>query len=88
MTPFSPRKIPGKDLFVLECRFSLASWKVAGTIPNIDLRLSDKRLFLLMNHVQSVPFPQSKHPAVLPNTEVSARRRRASTEGEVFLVGV
>lgn len=38
----------------------LNRWKVAGNIPNIELRLSDKRLFHLINHVQSVPFPESK----------------------------
>ena len=37
-----------------------SSFKVAGTIPNIDLRLSDKRLYQLVNHMQSIPFPESK----------------------------
>jgi hypothetical protein len=29
----------------------------------VELRLSDKRLFDLINHIQSIPFPESKHSA-------------------------
>jgi hypothetical protein len=43
----------------------LFSWKVAGNIPSIDLRLSDKRLFQLINHIQSIPLPESKNPAIV-----------------------
>ena len=35
----------------------------AGNIPGVELRLSDKRLFHIINHIQSIPFPESKHPA-------------------------
>jgi len=42
----------------------LFSWKVAGTIPSINLRLSDKRLHQLIDHVQSIPFPESKNAAI------------------------
>ena len=40
------------------------SWKVAGNIPSVDLRLSDTRLFQIMHHVQSIPFPESKTPTI------------------------
>ena len=39
----------------------LIRWKITGNIPNIELRISDKRLFQLINHIQSVPFSQSKY---------------------------
>jgi hypothetical protein len=52
------------------------SWKVAGNIPSIDLRLSDKRLFQLINHIQSIPFPESKTPAI----------EAISLEAEVYLI--
>jgi hypothetical protein len=35
---------------------------MAGNIPGVELRLSDKRLFLIINHIQSIPFPESKYP--------------------------
>jgi hypothetical protein len=38
----------------------LISWKIAGNIPGVELRLSDKRLFQIINHIQSIPFPESK----------------------------
>jgi hypothetical protein len=47
----------------IDFRF-LFSWKVAGNIPSIDLRLSDKRLFQIINHIQSIPFPESKNPSI------------------------
>ncbi len=31
-----------------------------GNIPGVELRLSDKRLFHIINHIQSIPFPESK----------------------------
>ncbi|CAF0895845.1 unnamed protein product [Rotaria sp. Silwood1] len=56
------------DLDVGKCIYSddavLPAWKVAGNLPSVDLRLSDKRLFQIMNHAQSIPFPESKHPVV------------------------
>ena len=49
-------------------------WKIAGNIPGVELRLSDKRLFQIINHVQSVPFPDMKHPAdALPPVEAEVR---------------
>ena len=42
--------------------FLFIRWKIAGNIPGVELRLSDKRLFHIINHVQSIPFPVSKHP--------------------------
>jgi hypothetical protein len=35
---------------------------MAGNIPGVELRLSDKRLFNIINHIQSIPFPESKYP--------------------------
>jgi hypothetical protein len=46
------------SLFIL----FLISWKIAGNIPGVELRLSDKRLFQIINHIQSIPFPESKQP--------------------------
>lgn len=40
------------------------SWKVAGNIPSVDLHLSDTRLFQIIHHMQSIPFPESKTPAI------------------------
>ncbi|CAF2933999.1 unnamed protein product [Rotaria sp. Silwood2] len=40
----------------------LPAWKIAGNVPNIELHLSDKRLFHIINHIQSIHFPESKHP--------------------------
>ncbi|CAF2796909.1 unnamed protein product [Rotaria sp. Silwood2] len=61
-------KLMELDLDVGKCIYIddavLPAWKVAGNLPNIDLRLSDKRLFQIMNHMQSIPFPKSKHPVV------------------------
>ena len=49
-------------------------WKIAGNIPSVELRLSDKRLFQIINHVQSVPFPDMKHPVdALPLLEAEVR---------------
>ncbi|CAF1260195.1 unnamed protein product [Adineta steineri] len=42
----------------------LPAWKVAGNIPSVDLRLSDTRLFRIMQHIQSIPFPKSKTNAI------------------------
>ncbi|CAF0869350.1 unnamed protein product [Rotaria sordida] len=39
----------------------LPAWKIAGNVPNIELRLSDKRLFQIINHIQLIPLPESKH---------------------------
>ncbi|CAF4278773.1 unnamed protein product, partial [Adineta steineri] len=43
----------------------LPAWKVAGNIPSVDLRLSDTRLFRIMQHIQSIPFPKSKTSAIV-----------------------
>ncbi|CAF3939022.1 unnamed protein product [Rotaria sp. Silwood2] len=57
------------DLDVGKCIYSddavLPAWKVAGKLPSVDLRLSDKRLFQIMTHMQSIPFPESKHPVIV-----------------------
>jgi len=42
--------------------FFCIRWKMAGNIPGVELRLSDKRLFHIINHIQSIPFPESKYP--------------------------
>ncbi|CAF1212266.1 unnamed protein product [Rotaria magnacalcarata] len=56
------------DLDVGKCLYSddaiLPAWKVAGKLPSVVLRLSDKRLFQIINHIQSIEFPQSKNPTV------------------------
>ncbi|CAF3586652.1 unnamed protein product [Adineta steineri] len=46
----------------------LPAWKVAGNIPSVDLRLSDTRLFQIMQHIQSIPFPESKTGAIVQAT--------------------
>ncbi|CAF1265249.1 unnamed protein product [Rotaria sordida] len=60
------------DLDVGKCIYSddavLPAWKVAGNLPSVDLHVSDKRLFQIMNHIQSVPLPESKHPAIAAQT--------------------
>jgi hypothetical protein len=49
---------------------------VAAIIPNIDLRLSDKRLFQIIDHFESIPFPQSNQlPASLPSIESDVGER-------------
>ncbi|CAF1522941.1 unnamed protein product [Adineta steineri] len=51
----------------------LPAWKMAGNIPGVELRLSDKRLFHIINHIQSIPFPESKHPiSEIPTLEAEA----------------
>jgi len=52
------------------------SWKVAGNIPSVDLRLSDTRLFQIIDHIQSIPFPESKTPTIV----------EAPIESEVCLI--
>ncbi|CAF4508473.1 unnamed protein product, partial [Rotaria socialis] len=39
----------------------LPAWRVAGNVPSVELRLSDKRLFEIINHIQSIHLPQLKH---------------------------
>ncbi|CAF1279009.1 unnamed protein product [Rotaria magnacalcarata] len=39
----------------------LPAWRVVGNVPSIELRLSDKRLFEIINHIQLIPLPQFKH---------------------------
>ncbi|CAF3260323.1 unnamed protein product [Rotaria socialis] len=47
-------------------RVSVAQcWKVAGSLPNVELRLSDKRLCQIINNIQLIPFPESKNPVIL-----------------------
>ncbi|CAF4338339.1 unnamed protein product, partial [Rotaria sordida] len=49
---------------------NLPAWKVAGNLPNVDLRLSDKRLFQIINHMESIPLPKSKNSTiVVPSME-------------------
>ncbi|CAF1245225.1 unnamed protein product [Adineta ricciae] len=54
------------EMDVDKCIYSddavLPAWKMAGNIPGVELRLSDKRLFHIINHIQTIPFPESKHP--------------------------
>ncbi|UJR35157.1 hypothetical protein I4U23_027926 [Adineta vaga] len=54
------------EMDVDKCIYSddavLPAWKIAGNVPGVELRLSDKRLFHIINHIQSIPFPESKHP--------------------------
>ncbi|CAF5095375.1 unnamed protein product, partial [Rotaria sp. Silwood1] len=40
-------------------------WKVAGNLPNVDLRLSNKRLFQIINHMESILLPKSKTSAIV-----------------------
>lgn len=35
-------------------------WKIAGNVPGIELRLSDKRLFQIISHIQLIHFPELK----------------------------
>ncbi|CAF4662309.1 unnamed protein product, partial [Rotaria socialis] len=57
------------DLDVGKCIYSddavLPAWKVAGSLPNVELRLSDKRLCQIINNIQLIPFPESKNPVIL-----------------------
>ncbi|CAF1560651.1 unnamed protein product, partial [Didymodactylos carnosus] len=52
------------NMDVYKCIYSddadLPAFKIAGQIPAIDMRLSDARLFQIIHHVQSVPFPETK----------------------------
>ncbi|CAF4190264.1 unnamed protein product [Rotaria sp. Silwood2] len=51
----------------------LPAWKVTGNLPNVDLRLSDKRLFQIINHMKSIPVPKSKNPAIVtPSIEAES----------------
>lgn len=50
------------NLILLHYFLVFISWKIAGNVPGVELRLSDKRLFHIINHIQSIPFPESKHP--------------------------
>ena len=64
-------------------------WKIAGNIPGVELRLSDKRLFYIINHVQSIPFPETKQstndiPAL--EAEVGVEFVDESEEIEVFSI--
>ncbi|CAF4694034.1 unnamed protein product, partial [Rotaria sp. Silwood1] len=43
----------------------LPAWKVAGNLPSVDLHSFNKYLFQIMNHIQSIPFPESKHSVVI-----------------------
>lgn len=52
---------------------SFFSWKISGNMPVVDVRLSDKRLFEIINHVQSIPFPESKNVA---SDEIESEVRR------------
>lgn len=64
MMLFYQRKIilSNKCLSILSFFFFSIRWKIAGNVPGVELRLSDKRLFHIINHIQSIPFPESKHP--------------------------
>ncbi|CAF2884584.1 unnamed protein product [Rotaria sp. Silwood2] len=57
------------DLDIGKCIYSddaiLPALKVAENLPSVDLHSSDKRLFQIMNHIQSIPFPESKHSVVI-----------------------
>jgi hypothetical protein len=47
---------------------------MAGSVPGVELRLSDKRLFYIINHIQSIPFPESKNPTnQIPPIEAEVR---------------
>ncbi|CAF0945953.1 unnamed protein product [Adineta ricciae] len=67
-TPLHLIKPMSLELDVGKCFYNddavLPAWKVAGNIPSVDLRLSDTRLFQIMHHVQSIPFPESKTPTI------------------------
>jgi hypothetical protein len=40
----------------------------------VELRLSDRRLFQIINHIQAIPFPESKHPInEIPPLEAEVR---------------
>lgn len=39
------------------------SWKISGKIPNINMRISDTRLFNILKHIQSISFPSLKDRA-------------------------
>ncbi len=47
-----------KSLFVFNGK--KFRWKISGQIPEVNIRISDMRLFQIMNHLQSFSFPQSK----------------------------
>ncbi|CAF3667368.1 unnamed protein product [Rotaria sp. Silwood1] len=57
------------DLDLGKCIYTddadLPAWKVAGNLPNVDLRLSNKRLFQIINHMESILLPKSKTSAIV-----------------------
>ena len=63
MMHISQRKTNNIEMFLFTRALSLSfaiRWKIAGNIPGVELRLSDKRLFYIINHIQSIPFPETK----------------------------
>ncbi|CAF1073014.1 unnamed protein product [Rotaria sordida] len=40
------------------------AWKISGQIPLVSVRISDMRLFKIIKHIQSLPFPQSKYRTI------------------------
>jgi len=64
------------EMDVDKCIYSddavLPAWKISGNIPGVELRLSDKRLFHIINHIQSIPFPESKYSSTIqPETTIA-----------------
>ncbi|CAF1531836.1 unnamed protein product, partial [Rotaria sordida] len=71
------------DLDLEKCIYTddanLPAWKVAGNLPNVDLRLSDKRLFQIINHMESIPLPKSKNSTiVVPSMESESSSLQSS----------
>ncbi|CAF5043765.1 unnamed protein product, partial [Rotaria sp. Silwood1] len=65
----------------------LPAWKIAGNVPNIELRLSDKRLFHIINHIQSIHFPESKtsiHDQPLIEAEATIAQSLLSNPEETY----
>jgi len=71
-TSFHLIKPMSLELDLGKCFYSddsiLPAYKVTGQIPDIDLRMSDKRLFQILNHLQTIPLPKSKHPEIAAAT--------------------
>lgn len=44
-------------------------WKIAGEIPEINMRISDTRLFRIMEHIQSFALPESTNSSFTPIEE-------------------
>ena len=67
MMLFYLRKIILNKKFLIKFLFLFFffSWKVAGNLPSVDLHSFNKYLFQIMNHIQSIPFPESKHSVVI-----------------------